>query len=115
MVWRFFLCDHSRQQSYVIVHTFYFESGEGGGRRDIELDRRAYTFKIISRHKLVDKNWALTENIYGFFSKIIRPVCARVFYNQQPDTNEPEELTKVKIRDFDYYVGLHHNDFIEKN
>ena len=61
-----------------------------------------------------DKDWSTTENIYRFFSKILRPVCARVCCHQQPDPNEPEELTKFKIGVFNSSVGLCQNDFIEK-
>ena len=34
---------------------------------------------------------------------------------QHPNTNEPEELTKVNIMDFNYSVRLHHNSFINKS
>ena len=79
-----------------------------------ELDIRAYTFKIIARHKLVDTNKAPTDNIYRVFQKLLHPVCARVLCYQHPDNNEPEELTKVKIGAFNSSVGLHHNEFTDK-
>ena len=88
---------------------------KGRGRGFIELERRGDTFKNIYRHTLVDTNWAPTEKIYRIFSKTLRPVCAKVCCHQHPDTNEPEEFTKVNIRAFNYSIGIHHNDFINKS
>ena len=49
----------------------------------------------------------------GFLLKYSAQFCARVFCYQQPNPNEPEELTKVKIRAFNYSVDIHQNYFIE--
>ena len=84
------------------------------GRGGSEIESRADTFKTISRHILVDTNWAHTENIYRIFTKILCLVCARVCCHQHPDTNEPEKITKVKIRAFNYSIGIHQNDFTGK-
>ena len=46
---------------------------------------------------------------------MLRLIYSRVFCYQKTNTNEPEELTKFKIRTFDYFSGLHQNDFIEKS
>ena len=54
-------------------------------------------------------------NIYRIFDKILRPFCTRILCRKQPDTNEPEKLTKVKIGAFNYSIGIHHNDFTEKS
>ena len=71
--------------------------------------------QILSKQS-TDINWlAPTENIYKISDKIIHPLHARVCCYQQLNTNETEELTKVKFRAFDSSVGLHQNDFIEKN
>ena len=73
---------------------------KGRVRGDSKLESRADIFKMISRHELVDTHRPPTENIYRVFSKILRPVCVRVCCHQQPDTNELEEPTEVKIRAF---------------
>ena len=101
------------QQSYVGIHKIYLNRKGGGVVSEIEI--RADTFKKIARHKMADINWTPTENIYRFFSKILRPICARVLFHQQPDTNEMEELSKVNIRAFNYFVRLHQNDLNDKS
>ena len=87
----------------------FISKGRGGGS---ELESISDHFKMIYSHKLVDKNWASTENIYRLFSKILCSFSSIVCCYQQPNTNETEELTKVNITTFDYYVGLHQNDLI---
>ena len=50
---KFFLYDHSTQQSFFVMYNVYLEMrGKEGGS---ELDIIADTSKAIARHKLVDK------------------------------------------------------------
>ena len=49
--------------------------------------------------------------MYLVFAKILRLICARTWCHKQSDSNEPKEIAKVNIRAFNYFVGLHHNDF----
>ena len=51
----------------------------GGGS---ELDSIADPFKTIVRHKLVDTNWAPTENIFRSFAKILHLFHAKVLCYQ---------------------------------
>ena len=101
------------RKNHMLDFILFISKLRGGGGS--ELESRAYIFKIISLHELFDMNWEPNEKIYSVFAKILRPVRAKVFYHQQPDNNEPEELTEVKIRAFNSSIGIHQNDFVENS
>ena len=69
---------------------------------------------MIPRHKLVDTNQSTTEKVYRDITKILRPFHDRVCCYQNPNPNEPEELTKFKFRSFDFLICLNKNNFVDK-